>query len=179
MERLRNKRDQEKKEKRWRMVDMITGNNNNPKKEFGFANENNNDSPTASPSPTGVFEVPISDSDSTGSSNYSNGGKPSSPGGGDGGHQWKAMIDALRFKSVRRFSTIPLLAASYEISRKNLRNKLNRKRAANDEDENIFDGAFDLDGITKPSWRNFSYEDLVAATDNFNPGKELPFTNKE
>lgn len=167
MERLRNKRDQEKKEKRWRMVDMITGNNNNPKKEFGFANENNNDSPTASP--RGVFEVPISDSDSTGSSNYSNGGKPSSPGGGDGGHQWKAMIDALRFKSVRRFSTIPLLAASYEISRKNLRNKLARKRTANDEDENFFDGAFDLDGITKPSWRNFSYEDLVAATDNFNP----------
>jgi len=175
MERLRNKRDQEKKEKRWRMVDMITGNNNNPKKEFGFANENNNDSPTASP--RGVFEVPISDSDSTGSSIYSNnGGKPSSP---MEGNQWKAMIDALRFKSARRFSTIPLLAASYEISRKNLRNKLARKRTANDEDENFFDGAFDLDGITKPSWRNFSYEDLVAATDNFNPGKELAFTNKE
>ncbi|XP_058772107.1 receptor-like cytosolic serine/threonine-protein kinase RBK1 [Vicia villosa] len=196
MERLerRSKKDQDKKEKRVRtFVELITGNNNNNnnnsnnnngvKKEIVTANDNNNnnnnDMPMSIgspiPSPRGVFEVPISDSDSTGSENYGNsqraqqGGKlsPSAAGGGDG-HQWRNMIDALRFKSVRRFSTIPLLAASYESSRRSLRNKLARARTGND-DENDFDGALDLEGITKPSWRNFSYEDLAAATDNFNP----------
>ncbi|CAL5197186.1 unnamed protein product [Lathyrus oleraceus] len=155
MERLerRSKKDQEKKEKRTRnFVELITG------------------SPV--PSPRCVFEVPISDSDSTGSENYNSsqrtqqGGKLSPSGGGDG-HQWRNMIDALRFKSVRRFSTIPLLAASYEISRRSLRNKLARARG--NDDENDFDGSIDLEGITKPSWRNFSFEDLAAATDNFNP----------
>ena len=186
MERLerRSKRDQEKKEKRWRnskFVELI----NNTKKEFVLANghHNNDVSKPGSPipSPRDVFEVPISDTNSTESSNYGtpqraqqqHGGKSplSSPGGGggggEGGHQWRAMIDALRFKSVRRFSTIPLLAASYEISRRSLRNKLARIKTGNDDDD--IDGSIDLDGITKPTWRNFSYEDLVAATDNFNP----------
>jgi hypothetical protein len=80
------------------------------------------------------------------------------------------MIEGLRFKSVRRFSTIPLLTASYETSRRNLRNKLARIRTGNEDDEIDFDGVIGLDGIAKPSWRNFSYEDLAAATDNFNPG---------
>ncbi|MCI16060.1 receptor-like cytosolic serine/threonine-protein kinase RBK1-like, partial [Trifolium medium] len=122
----------------------------------------------------------ISDCESTESSNYNScattpqrapqhGGKTSSPREEGGYHyQWRNMIEGLRFKSVRRFSTIPLLATSYESSRRNLRNKLARIRT-NEDDENDFDGAIDLDGITKPSWRNFSYEDLVAATDNFNP----------
>ncbi|RDY13041.1 Receptor-like cytosolic serine/threonine-protein kinase RBK1, partial [Mucuna pruriens] len=126
-------------------------------------------------SPTDVLGVPISgtDSDSTGSSNYSG---PESPGlgpqrtqGREGQNlQWKAMMDVLRLKSVRRFSTIPMLAASYEISRRSLRNKLARIRTANEDDD--LDGAIDIDGIaTKPSWRNFTYDDLVAATDDFSP----------
>ncbi|KAK2407976.1 receptor cytosolic serine/threonine-protein kinase RBK1 [Trifolium repens] len=173
MERLerRSKKDQEKKEKRTRnFVDLITGNNNN------------NDVSIGSPSPQSprhVFEVPISDCDSTASSTYcsaattpqrtQHGGKSSSPRG-DGGyhHQWRNMIEGLRFKSVRRFSTIPLLTASYETSRRNLRNKLARIRTGNEDDEIDFDGVIGLDGIAKPSWRNFSYEDLAAATDNFN-----------
>ncbi|TKY58726.1 Receptor cytosolic serine/threonine-protein kinase RBK1 [Spatholobus suberectus] len=124
-------------------------------------------------SPRDVFGVPISgtDSDSTGSSAYSG---PGSPGMGPQRaqgkewqvQQWRAMIDALRFKSVRRFSTIPLLAASYEISKRSLRNKLARLRAGNYDDD--LDGAIGIDGIpTKPSWRNFSYADLAAATDDF------------
>ncbi|CAJ2636306.1 receptor-like cytosolic serine/threonine-protein kinase RBK1 [Trifolium pratense] len=203
MERLegRSKKDQEKKEKRTRnFVDLITGiNNNTPKKAFvHHANDqNNNDVSIESPSPQfqsprHVFEVPISDCESTESSNYNScattpqrapqhgattpqrapqhGGKTSSPREEGGGYhyQWRNMIEGLRFKSVRRFSTIPLLATSYESSRRNLRNKLARIRT-NEDDENDFNGAMDLDGITKPSWRNFSYEDLVAATDNFNP----------
>ncbi|XP_020217926.1 receptor-like cytosolic serine/threonine-protein kinase RBK1 isoform X1 [Cajanus cajan] len=119
-------------------------------------------------SPRDVFGVAISgtDSDSTGSCAYSG---PLSPGMGQ--RQWRAMIDVLRFKSVRRFSSIPLLAASYEISRRSLRNKLARIRPANeDDDDDDFDCAIVIDDIpTKPSWRNFSYSDLAAATQDFNP----------
>ncbi|CAL0313003.1 unnamed protein product [Lupinus luteus] len=124
-------------------------------------------------SPTGVFEVPISDS--SGSSNCSSISSPGklSPTGmqprsqwKDGySQQWKAMIDGLRFKSVRRFSTIPLLAASYEISRKNMRKKLSRIRVSNEDD--YVDG-IDLENFpTKPSWKNFTYDELATATDDF------------
>lgn len=181
MERLerRSKKDQEKKSKNSKVVEIT--NKNSIKKDFFYAYDEEI-SAAGSPiqSPRDVFDVPISgtDSDSTGSSSSSsstpqrvqNGGRSSGGGVVEGGHQWRNMIDALRIKSVRRFSSIPLLAASYEISRKNLRNKLARVRTDND-DENGFDCSLDLDGIpTKPTWRNFSYEDLVAATDNFNPG---------
>lgn len=151
----------------------------NNRKEFRFPPSFACDDDVSSP--RGVFEVPISgtDSDSSGSSNWSSWspGKSSPPGlprpngkDGNGQQQWKAMIDVLRFKNVRRFSNIPLLAASYEISRKSLRKKLARMRNPGDDDDE--DCGIDLDGIpTKPSWRNFSYADLAAATDNFNPGK--------
>ncbi|KAL1365484.1 receptor-like cytosolic serine/threonine-protein kinase RBK1 [Arachis duranensis] len=142
------------------------------------------------PSPRGMFEaMSTADSDYSSrgsSSNYSSlhspGNRPPSPPGpglpkanstkGDvnGQQQWKVMIDVLRFKNVRRFSNIPLLAASYEISRKNLRKKVARKRDGEDDD----DLPIDLDSIpTKPSWRNFPYADLAAATDNFSPENML------
>lgn len=150
----------------------------NPKLEWTGGNRgkgfhHSEDDAVASPSPRGVFEVPISgtDSDSTGSSNYGVTPPPQRPSHvREGGQQWKAMIEALKFKSVRRFSSIPLLAASYEMSRRSLRNKLARIRTAPVDDEN--DCEIDLDAIpTKASWKNFSYADLVAATDDFNPGK--------
>ncbi|XP_057421415.1 receptor-like cytosolic serine/threonine-protein kinase RBK1 [Lotus japonicus] len=148
----------------------------NPKLEWTGGNRGKGfhqceDDAVASPSPRGVFEVPISgtDSDSTGSSNYGVTPPPQRPSHvREGGQQWKAMIEALKFKSVRRFSSIPLLAASYEMSRRSLRNKLARIRTAPVDDEN--DCEIDLDAIpTKASWKNFSYADLVAATDDFNP----------
>lgn len=174
MERI--ERWREERRKRNTKVELTTGgnNNNNRIREFAACD----DDVLASPSPRGVFEVPVlgTDSDSTGSSNY----MMTQHGREAAGHvqQWRAMIDALRFKSVRRFSTIPLLAASYEISRRSMRNKLARIRNGDDDDEeNDYDGAIDLDGIpTKPSWRNFSYQDLVAATDNFNPGNSTLFS---
>jgi len=140
----------------------------NPKKEVASDDD-------VLTSPRDVFGVPVSgtDSDSTGSSNYE---VLASPGlVANRGQvrdaqtqQWKTMIDVLRFKSVRRFSTIPLLGASYEISRRSLRNKLARIRPASDDDD--LDSCIDIDGIaTKPSWKNFNYADLVAATDDFNP----------
>lgn len=165
MERLerRSKKEEVKEKKKSRKFEltlMLGG--QNQKKEVV-------DDDDVSVSPRDVFGVPIlgMDSDSTGSSNY---GGPGSPGlGQKHSQQWRAMIDVLRFKSVRRFSTIPLLAASYEISRKSLRNKLARIRPANEDDD--FDGGINIDGIsTKPSWRNFSYADLAVATDDFSPG---------
>lgn len=172
MERLerRSKKEEVKEKKKSRKFEltlMLGG--QNQKKEVV-------DDDDVSVSPRDVFGVPISgtDSDSTGSSNY--GGGPGSPGLGQNqaaqaqSQQWRAMIDVLRFKSVRRFSTIPLLAASYEISRKSLRNKLARILPANEEDDDLNLG-IDIDDIsTKPSWRNFSYADLAAATDDFSPG---------
>ncbi|KAG2409082.1 Receptor-like cytosolic serine/threonine-protein [Vigna angularis] len=139
----------------------------NPKKEVACDDD-------VLASPRDVFGVPVSgtDSDSTGSSNYNGLGSPGVVSNrclrDPQNQQWKTMIDVLRFKSVRRFSTIPLLGASYEISRRSLRNKLARIRPANDDDD--LDSCIDIDGIaTKPSWRNFNYADLVAATDDFNP----------
>ncbi|MED6131833.1 putative ribokinase [Stylosanthes scabra] len=136
------------------------------------------------PSPRGMFDaMSTADSDysSRGSSN-NNSTLPSSPSTASGlpkpnstnkvdqQQQWRAMIEALRFKNVRRFSNIPLLAASYEISRKNLRKKVARKTNGEDDD----DLPIDLDSIpTKPSWRNFPYADLAAATDNFSPENML------
>ncbi|KAI4328124.1 hypothetical protein L6164_020506 [Bauhinia variegata] len=113
-------------------------------------------------SPRGVLEIPISgtESDLSGSSRSSS--PAQRPNDRDsGGPQWKSMIDVIRKKSVRRFSTIPFLGMSYDISRKNLRKKLGRNRKGED-------GAIDLSAIsTKSSWRNFDYAELAAATDNF------------
>lgn len=168
MERIeRRSKREEMKEKKWsRKIELtlMTMGGQNQKKEVVACDDD------VLASPRDVFGVPIlgMDSDSTGSSNY---GGPGSPGlGQKHSQQWRAMIDVLRFKSVRRFSTIPLLAASYEISRKSLRNKLARILPANEEDDDLNLG-IDIDDIsTKPSWRNFSYADLAAATDDFSPG---------
>ncbi|CAJ1940269.1 unnamed protein product [Sphenostylis stenocarpa] len=168
MEKL-DKKGKEMKEKKWSRkleLPMIMG---SQKKEVAF------DDDVLLASPRDVFGVPVSgtDSDSTASSIYCG---PASPEMGpdralakDGQtQQWKTMMDVLRLKSVRRFSSIPLLTASYEISRRSLRNKLSRIRPTNEDDD--LDAAIDIDGIpTKPSWRNFNYADLAAATDDFNP----------
>lgn len=162
------KKGKETKEKKWTRKLELPSIMGNPKKEVAFDDD-------ILASPRDVFGVPVSgtDSDSTGSSNYNGLGSPGVVSNrclrDPQNQQWKTMIDVLRFKSVRRFSTIPLLGASYEISRRSLRNKLARIRPANDEDD--LDSCIDIDGIaTKPSWRNFNYADLVAATDDFNPG---------
>lgn len=128
-------------------------------------------------SPRGVFEIPIVGTDSDQS-------ESSSGGGGDGegtltvaekelipaallqdagGIPWKTMIGCIKKKSVWRFSTIPLLAASYEISRRNFKRKLARIRSA---DEGI---TSDDIPFCKPSWRNYGFSELSAATNNFSP----------
>ncbi|RDX95205.1 Receptor-like cytosolic serine/threonine-protein kinase RBK1, partial [Mucuna pruriens] len=73
---------------------------------------------------------------------------------------WKSMVDVFKFKSVKKLTVIPLLAVTHDMSRKGLTKKLARIRSAED--------GIDLGVIpSKPSWRNFDYEELAAATNNF------------
>ncbi|KAF5463128.1 hypothetical protein F2P56_019068 [Juglans regia] len=132
-----------------------------------------NDDEDDEESPRGVLEIPVlgpaDSSDNTGSSSsfsscISPTQKPEAPPQhreSRGGSQWKSVFEALKRKSLRRFSTIALLTTSHNASRKNLSRKLARIRSAEDR--------IDYDGThrTKPSWRSFDYAELAAATDNF------------
>ncbi|KAK2989862.1 hypothetical protein RJ640_000818, partial [Escallonia rubra] len=128
-------------------------------------------------SPRGVLEIPVLGSDSDNSSNIGSSSRSSSSCGSSlseksgeqkgsfgesHGLHWKNLIENIKRRSLRRFSTIPLLGG-YESSRKNAKRKLGRNRSS---EESIDCGGLI---VPKPSWRNFSYEELVAATDNYNP----------
>ncbi|KAK2988362.1 hypothetical protein RJ640_003917 [Escallonia rubra] len=130
-------------------------------------------------SPRGVLEIPVLGSDSDNSSNIGSSSRSSSSCGSSlseksgeqkgsfgesHGLHWKNLIENIKRRSLRRFSTIPLLGG-YESSRKNAKRKLGRNRSS---EESIDCGGLI---VPKPSWRNFSYEELVAATDNYNPDK--------
>ncbi|KAG2309929.1 hypothetical protein Bca52824_021486 [Brassica carinata] len=73
------------------------------------------------------------------------------------GLQWNKMIESIKKKSIRRLTAIPFLA-SYKLTHKNLRCKQPKFSPS----ENCF-------FMAKPSWRNFTYEELAAATEDFNP----------
>lgn len=119
-------------------------------------------------SPRGVMEIPVSGTDSdqsSSSSSSSSSGEKAAAGQCQRG-QWKNVLELLKRKSVRRFSTMPFLAASYEMSKRNLRRKqLARIRSA-DEGRVV-----DCEGFmaAKPSWRSFDHAELAAATANFSP----------
>ncbi|CAN7046511.1 unnamed protein product [Brassica rapa subsp. trilocularis] len=123
------------------------------------------------PSPRCVLEIPLtsSDSDNSSSCGSCSPDKSSSPlsttppnvsSFQHHGLQWNRMIDSIKKKSIRRFSVIPLLA-SYELTRKNMRRKQPKLSPSPVDCDQIL--------VAKPSWRNFTYEELVAATDSFNP----------
>jgi hypothetical protein len=65
---------------------------------------------------------------------------------------------------VKKLTAIPILvAASHELTKKGLTKKLARIRSAEE--------GIDIGSIpTKPSWRNFDYAELAAATNDFSPG---------
>ncbi|XP_010462975.1 PREDICTED: receptor-like cytosolic serine/threonine-protein kinase RBK1 [Camelina sativa] len=123
--------------------------------------------------PRCVLEIPVmsSDSDNSSSSSSCSSCSPdkstsplsTTPTNVSSFHQWNKMIDSIKKKSIRRFSVIPLLA-SYELTRKNMRRKQHKLTPSS---ENEFDCGPIL--FAKPSWRNFTFDELVAATDNFNP----------
>lgn len=125
------------------------------------------------PSPRCVLEILATSSDSENSSSSSSPDKSlSSPlstvtaTATNNGRQWNKMIESIKKKSMRRFSVIPLLA-SYELTRKNMRRK-QPKLSSSPSPDNVFDCGQFL--VAKPSWRNFTYDELVAATDGFNTG---------
>ncbi|KAL5753315.1 hypothetical protein ACOSP7_023493 [Xanthoceras sorbifolium] len=120
-------------------------------------------------SPRGVLEIPVlgtdSDSSSSSSSSCSSSTEKLTPKrngnreGNNYGLQWKSMIDSIKKKSARRFSVIPLLT-NYDLSKKNIWKKLARIQSSEDE--------ADIEiPLTRPSWKNFEYAELAAATDNF------------
>ncbi|THG19340.1 hypothetical protein TEA_028593 [Camellia sinensis var. sinensis] len=119
-------------------------------------------------SPRGVLEIPISGSDSDNSSCGTSATEKSTVHralfGENNGLHWRNLIDNIKWKSMRRFSTIPLLGG-YEISRKNLRRKLGLSPGIDDESD-----CGDI-VVPKPSWRNFTKKELADATDNFSPAK--------
>ncbi|XP_004288526.1 PREDICTED: receptor-like cytosolic serine/threonine-protein kinase RBK1 [Fragaria vesca subsp. vesca] len=132
------------------------------------------------PSPRGVLEALGTDSDSSSScaSSFSSDRPPLSQQGTLGreisnGMQWnkgKEMFDALKKKSARRFSMIPMLGNSYEFSSRKLRKRLARIWSTDDDDEEERERE-DCEGYLalKPSWRNFDYAELAAATADFKP----------
>ncbi|XP_022844175.1 receptor-like cytosolic serine/threonine-protein kinase RBK1 isoform X1 [Olea europaea var. sylvestris] len=130
-------------------------------------------------SPRGVLEIPISGSDSDHSSRSSSLERTSSfcseksflqrgiSGELGYGLQWKNLLGQIKKRtSVRRLTTIPLLGG-YDFSKKSLRGKLGRNRSTEDT-INCGDVV-----VPKPSWRNFTYDELKQATDNFSPDKLL------
>lgn len=134
-------------------------------------------------SPRGVLEIPISGSDSDNHSSLSSrgssfneksparsatecGGEEEEEGGGRAvgqSLQWRNLVDSLKWKSFKKFSTVPLLAG-YGVSRKSLMKKLGRNHGG----EETVDGGGNW-AVPKPSWRNFTLDELAAATDSFSP----------
>ncbi|KAI3451253.1 hypothetical protein Pfo_007918 [Paulownia fortunei] len=127
-------------------------------------------------SPRGVLEVPVSGSDSDHSSSLRSIDRSSSSGSekspvergvaGElsyGNLHWKRLFGQVKRTSVWRFSTISLLG--YDLSKKTSRKKLERNRSS----EDTIDGGDFV--VPKPSWRNFSYEELKQATDDFSSDK--------
>ncbi|XP_030455851.2 receptor-like cytosolic serine/threonine-protein kinase RBK1 isoform X1 [Syzygium oleosum] len=135
----------------------------------------------ASSSPRGVLEIPIagSESDHSGSSTCSwspresrNRGSSSSLSSSS---NWKKVMDALRKMKSTRSSSPPPLAGGRGggggVSKREAK-RLARIRSADDEGGAGADGGGGVIGVPrtrKPSWRNFDYSELAAATDDFSP----------
>ncbi|GMI86558.1 ROP binding protein kinases 1 [Hibiscus trionum] len=119
-------------------------------------------------SPRGVLENPGvgSDSDSGGCSSSSNLICPPKPIPCQknnkldfNGFEWNQFIGTIKKKTPISFSFFPMVT-NYDISRKTLMKKITKLYGAEDDDciPNV-----------KPSWKNFAYSELAAATDNFSP----------
>ncbi|XP_076882052.1 receptor-like cytosolic serine/threonine-protein kinase RBK1 [Bidens hawaiensis] len=138
-------------------------------------------------SPRGVLEIPVFGSDSDNHSSVSrslssrgssfNEKSPEMAGDDEEGRRpeaglistssvaqdtrWRNLVCNLKWKSFKRFSTMPLVAG-YEMSRKSLMRRLGRHPIINEE---IIDGVRWT--VPKPSWRNFTFEELTVATGGF------------
>lgn len=117
-------------------------------------------------SPRGVLEIPITGSGSD--SDISEAERGAAWEINYGTLHWRKLFGQIKRKSSMKFSTIPLLGGyGYDFSKKAFKKKLGRNHSAGDA---IDCGDFE---IPKPSWRNFTYQELKIATHDFTPGNPL------
>ncbi|KAK4367029.1 hypothetical protein RND71_014909 [Anisodus tanguticus] len=148
----------------------ISGEENEKKQKENNKKDNDQLSPRA------VLEIHISSTSDSDNSSISSGERsrsfgsspsPSPVGSGGEGLSFKNLFDQMKRKSIRRLSTIPLLGG-YEmlLPKKNIKRKLLARIRSAEED--TIDCCHDF-VVPKPSWRNFSLDELAQATDNFTP----------
>nr|GEU30638.1 receptor-like cytosolic serine/threonine-protein kinase RBK1 [Tanacetum cinerariifolium] len=79
---------------------------------------------------------------------------------------WRNLIDNLKWKSksLRRFST-GRVVAGYELSRKSFMKRLGMNNSTQVTIDDFY--------MPKPSWRNFTFQELMAATNGFCPDNLL------
>ena len=119
-------------------------------------------SPSSSPSsPRGVLEIPVT-------GGYSDGEGERAGTAWEHSYvtlHWKKLFGQMKRRSPMKFSTIPLLGGyGYDLSKKAFKKRLGRNHSAGE--------AISCEDIAmpKPSWRNFTSQQLNLATDNFSPG---------
>ncbi|KAF8012223.1 hypothetical protein BT93_I0376 [Corymbia citriodora subsp. variegata] len=131
-------------------------------------------------SPRGVLEIPIAGSESDHSVSSTCSWSPrENRSRGSSSSNWKKVMNALRqMKSTRWSSTSPSPSPPLPVvARRDRVSKREAKRLArilNADDESGTTAAADaaVAGVPrtqKPSWRNFDYSELAAATDDFSP----------
>ncbi|KAG6403238.1 hypothetical protein SASPL_135455 [Salvia splendens] len=119
-------------------------------------------SSSSSSSPRGVLEIPV-----TGGYSDGEGEKAGTAWAWEqsyGTLHWKKLFGQMKRRSPMKFSTIPLLGGyGYDLSKKAFKKRLGRNHSAGE--------AISCEDIAmpKPSWRNFTSQQLNLATDNFTP----------
>ncbi|KAL8472242.1 hypothetical protein ACS0TY_029453 [Phlomoides rotata] len=127
-----------------------------------FEDNEENENEYEESSPRGVWETPVSGSDSDHSSLGRSSSFERGIAGDFGNLHWKKLFGQVKKPSVWKMSTISLLGGA-NTTKKALRKKIGRK---SNSEEAIDGGDFVM---PKPSWRNFCYEELRQATNDFSP----------
>lgn len=133
-------------------------------------------------SPRGVLEVPVPNTDSDNSSSRSDScraeteptDKQRPPASNEPvlvaqGLQWKSLITGFllrRKRAMRRLATFPFTEEKSDLKQELV--KINCS-----EDHMDLEGPQQHAKRGRPSWRNFDYQELVLATNNFNPGNSF------
>ncbi|KAL7143885.1 hypothetical protein ABFS83_08G221500 [Erythranthe nasuta] len=162
------------------------------KEEGGAKKPSENDEIEEQSSPRGVLEVPISgsgsDSDNSSSVDRSGsfGSEKSPTVGGEiaavsaavelsyGNLNWKKMFGQVkRTSTVWKVSTVSMIMGYGNDLSKKTTTATSKKKKKKSEKNRISEeeDAIDVDdfAMPKPSWRNFTYEELKLATDDFSP----------
>lgn len=119
-------------------------------------------------SPRGVLESDCQSSLSSRGSSFNEKSPPSTEGdtdsatdeddGGRAAVRWRSLVFNLKSKSLKVFS------------RKSLMKKPNNNNNTNNNEVAVDGGDW---AVTKPSWRNFTFQELYAATDGFSHGNNI------